>query len=305
MFKYLLLITLLFSELFSADTTYDQVLENDSYKEKAKVKLVDNGDDTYSLSVSGSSSEPKDYFIEVGKGNITGSKIITLAGVNDDISDSDVIYGDISQIPSVLALPIPDGIQLELISSDGNDTILGTGIQKVEIHYLDATTFNEATEIVEMNGTEAVETNGTNFGNIQWIHALEVGSNGTSAGNISLQNVGGGTIYEYIKQGGNQSLTARYTIPNAKKGYLINWHVSGMKKKIDFQLRATVDRDTRELVEGVFLFQDSESAEKANSGLLDGKGTRFPAKSTIKLSAKADGADGEGAGSFTLLIVDD
>lgn len=50
MLKYILLSVLLFSGLFGADTAYDQVLINDGWKDKAKVKLIDNNDTTYSLS---------------------------------------------------------------------------------------------------------------------------------------------------------------------------------------------------------------------------------------------------------------
>lgn len=50
MLKYILLSVLFFSGLFGADTTYDQVLINDGWKDKAKVRLIDNNDTTYSLS---------------------------------------------------------------------------------------------------------------------------------------------------------------------------------------------------------------------------------------------------------------
>lgn len=50
MLKYILLSVLFFSGLFGADTSYDQVLINDGWKDKAKVKLIDNNDTTYSLS---------------------------------------------------------------------------------------------------------------------------------------------------------------------------------------------------------------------------------------------------------------
>lgn len=62
-FRFLLLIGLLFSGLFGVDTAYDQVLKNDSWKEKAKIKLIDNTDDTYSISTSSSQSIGGQNFI--------------------------------------------------------------------------------------------------------------------------------------------------------------------------------------------------------------------------------------------------
>ena len=244
-----------------------------------------------------------DYLIEVGKGNVPGEKIVAIPGLhNANIETTQ--YGDISLIPSVVILPTPTGIGLELISSSANDTAAGTGIQSVDIHYLDATTFLEKTETVAMNGLTAVVAAETNFGPIQWIHAQTVGAGEVAAGNISLQTVGGGTVYEYLAAGGNQSLSSRYTIPADKTGIMLNWHVSGMRKRIDFQLRATCDRLTRTLLPGVFLFQDTESCESSTSGLLDGKGMMYPSKCVIKVSATAAAVGGEGASSFTLLLVD-
>ena len=78
-----------------------------------------------------------------------------------------------------------------------------------------------------------------------------------------------------------------------------------MKKKIDFHLRATCERENRNLLPGIFLFQDTVVLEKTVSGDLSGSmGLRFPSSCEIKLSATADGTTGEAAGSFTLLLVD-
>lgn len=247
---------------------------------------------------------PTDFFTEVGRGNIPGHKLITIAGANDSINSSPNNYGDISHIPSVMAIPSANGNSLEILSSSIDDHITGSGAQKVEIHYLDALG-DEQTLKVDMDGTTVVSISGNDIYDVQWLHVCQISPDETAHGNITLRKASAGEIYEYIKQGGNQSLSARYKIPNKKVGSLVNWHVSGMKKKIDFQLRATCDRDSRELLPGIWLFQDSESCEKANSGLLDGKGDLFPSGCGIKLSGKADGIDGEGAGSFRLLITDE
>lgn len=50
LFRYILLSTLLFSGLFGADAYYEQVIENNSWKDSAKIKLIDNTDGTFSMS---------------------------------------------------------------------------------------------------------------------------------------------------------------------------------------------------------------------------------------------------------------
>jgi len=81
--------------------------------------------------------------------------------------------------------------------------------------------------------------------------------------------------------------------------------VSGLKKRIDFYLRATCERADRSLTPDVFLFQDYEVCEGSNSGDLVGQNIMFPAQCQIKISCQADAVGGEAGGSFTLLVVDD
>ena len=126
-----------------------------------------------------------EFLIEVGKGNVPGHTCITVPGNKQaDVSISG--FGDISEVPSVLVLPNPGGIQLEIVSDNANDTSAGSGVQSVDIHYLDETTGLGNSEIVILNGLTPVNTVDTNIGNIQWMHAQTVGSGGVPAGNISL-----------------------------------------------------------------------------------------------------------------------
>lgn len=251
----------------------------------------------------------RDFLIEVGKGNIPGSKVVKIPGFHEaDVETTQL--GDLSLIPDIIILPTPGGIQMEVVSdnvADDNDVgggTPGTGILSINIHYLD-TNFDEQTETVLMDGTNPVNTTASDIQSIQWLHAQTVGTAEVAVGNISLRNTAGTVTYEYIAAGGNQSLTSRYTIPNAKKGYLLNWHGDGLKKRIEFYLRATCDRDSRALLPGVFLFQDFAVAEASNTGTLEGDGLRFPAQCIVKISTKADANSGEAGGAFSLLIVDD
>jgi len=246
--------------------------------------------------------EASNFDLEVGKGNISGQRIIAIPGISV-ASLSSTQLSDISTIPNVVTLPNPGGIQLELVSSHANDNATGVGIQSIDIHYLDATTGLSMVELVVLNGTTPVNTVGTNFGNIQYIHARTLGSTGKAVGNISLRNTAGSVTYEYKVAGGNQSLSCRYTVPADETAFLRDWHAAGMKKRVDFYLRATCERNDRSLLPGIFLFQNVTMCEKTNSGILGPRGLKFPSLCEIKISGQADGAGGEAQGTFSLDLI--
>ena len=246
----------------------------------------------------------RDFFLEVSKGNVPGHKVYTIPGRKDSVSNT--VLDDLSQIPGTTVIPRPAGIQLEIISSDAADdgSPVGTGVRTVDVHYLD-TSGVEQEETVTMNGTTAVTTVATDIADVQWIHTLTVGSAGVAVGNISLQGVAGGTVYEYIKAGGNQSLSCRYTVPTGKTGYIVGWSCSAIVKQIDFRLRATVERFDRTLVDGVFLFQDTAVLLDGTSGFIPSSFPSIPAGGRVKISGISAAAGGNGGGSFQIVLVDD
>jgi len=121
--------------------------------------------------------------------------------------------------------PPAGGIQMMVVSSNANDTLAGTGVQKIMIHYLDAS-YVEHSEIINMNGTTAVNTVATNILRINGMHAYQVGSGGTSVGNISLTNLAGTVTYSYTEATYNEARIAVYTVPAGKTLYLNHWQGS-------------------------------------------------------------------------------
>ena len=201
-------------------------------------------------------------------------------------------------------IPYPNGLQLSIVSSSANDTLLGTGVRQVMVHYLDSA-YLERTETVNLNGITPVNTIATDITRIQNLHALTVGSLGVSAGNISLTNLAGTVTYEYIKIGGNQSLTSHFTIPDNKVGYLTAWQATVTKQTIYVRLRLTRDRHDGDLLPGVFIFHDGVTLTNSASGQI-----RFLApikclpRTDIKVSAFGTGAaNGEASATFTLIEV--
>lgn len=246
---------------------------------------------------------PSDFYLEISRGNVTGMKLYSIPGRSDSVST--IALEDISQVPATTILPNPGGVQLELVSSSGNDTAAGSGVQSVDIHYLDSAGV-EQEETIIMAGAVPVLTVGTDLDVIQWIHTRTIGTvGGVAAGNISLRDVGGGTVYEYIAAGGNQSLTCRYTVPAAKTGFVLGWEASGITKRIDFRLRATVERFDRTLTPDVFLFQDAVVLQDSPSGWRPFKTPPLiPASGVAKVSAVSAAAGGDAGASFDILLID-
>ena len=246
----------------------------------------------------------KPFLLRVARGEIPGMKTYVIAGRKDSIDNT--ALDDLTQIPGTTVVPSPGGVQLEIISSAAADdgAPVGTGAQTVNIHYLD-TAGAEQNETIIMNGTTLVTTVATDIDHVQWINTNAVGSGGVAAGNISLQGLGGGAVFEYIAAGGNQSLSARYVVPTGKTGYLFGWRSSAIVKQVDFRLRATVDRFDNSLLPGVFLFQDPAVVIDAPTGFIPLPWSKMPAGAIIKISGLSQAAGGNGGGSFQILLVDD
>jgi len=244
-----------------------------------------------------------DFLFEVARQSITGIKMFSIPGRKDALSSS--ALDDLTQIPGTIVVPEPGGIQLEVVSDSASDTSAGTGIQTVDIHYLD-TSGVEQEETVILAGLTPVDTVATDIDFVQWVHAKSVGSVGVSVGNISLRDTAGVITYDYISAGGNQSLSAKYKVPTGKTGYVVGWQASGITKKIDIRLRATVERFDRALIPGVFLFQDIVVLNDTTSGWIPFMvPLMMPAGAIIKLSGISSAAGGDAAGQFDIMLVDD
>ncbi len=183
-------------------------------------------------------------------------------GINPQQQGSDIWRGTSSIIP------IPNqivGEQMMLVSSNYDDRLNGTGIQKVEIDYLDAKGV-ESFEILSLNGTAFVRSVGTNIRFVNAIHATQVGVGTVASGDISICTNGTiSNVYNMISVGGNMSLNTQRMIPYNKTFYLHEWSASCVMPNATtisrVRLRSTAVHGTR--ISNVFLFTDT--AHLANS----------------------------------------
>lgn len=186
------------------------------------------------------------------------------------------------------------GMQMKFVSSSASDTLAGTGVQKIHIHYLDAN-YQPHVETVNMNGTTPVATVATDIFRINAMHAMQVGSGGVAAGNISLTDMAGAVTYAYMSAGFNWARQAIYTVPDGYTGYITHWQASsGAVTGSHFtqiSLRSTSHAGV--LVPGTFLLID-EIGTLNNGGAVNYEiPIRIPAKSDVKISAVSDAVNAD------------
>jgi len=220
--KKILLIILATLTLFGENTYYDQVIENDSWKDKAKIKLFDNNDSTYSISI-----KEIDSTVDIARGNVSGSepfgaygKIVTSGAVTNRLLWAD---GDWS-IPNQTT-----GQRVSIQSTNAADGIDGTGIRSIHLHYLDAD-LNPHEEEVDLNGTNSVLTNATNIRFIQCGHIGEFGSDKHAIGTITFENLDLNETFNQIDALENRCSSSARMVPNGKRAIvsgLVGGSISG------------------------------------------------------------------------------
>jgi hypothetical protein len=162
----------------------------------------------------------------IGNGGISGlSKgagydVINKFGENADIDTGTVpeaIWSHGGAFPFLSA-----GIQADIKSSDANDTLAGTGAQKVKITY-HLSDYTKVVETKDMNGLTQVQLN-DDFLFCSRMEIVQSGSGKTNAGEINIVDRATGLIvYQSMEIGEGQTLSAVQICPKDKKG-LVKCH---------------------------------------------------------------------------------
>lgn len=125
--------------------------------------------------------------------NATGNRLAVTTAVNGD----DIWSGAATSIP----IPPSAGERMTVVSSSANDTNGGTGINVVEIHYIDANG-DPQVEVKIMAGVASVNTTAVNIRFVNELYAVSVGTGGGAAGTIIIHAFGApATIYTQIDPG--------------------------------------------------------------------------------------------------------
>jgi len=118
--------------------------------------------------------------------------------------------------------PGPGGAQIEVSSTSANDTVGGSGIQRIEIHYLDMN-LDQKSLFVDLNGLTPVTTdvNGDPlpvFRFFQCVHAHALGTfGGGAAGTISINDSTTAALYALIKPGDVRCASSARMVPAGKR----------------------------------------------------------------------------------------
>jgi hypothetical protein len=173
----------------------------------------DNGDLQY---ISSTHRLPvRDYALDIARGKIPRAESFGAYGerTSAGAETSRVLWPN-----GVFTLPPIGGVQLTLVSTSADDTLGGTNIGSVDIHYLDSN-LDPQVELVELNGLTPVLTVATNIRFIQCMHGVEFGLLAKSAGTITAKT--GGTTYSQIDTGETRCSSSARMVPRGHNCFIV------------------------------------------------------------------------------------
>lgn len=181
------------------------------------------------------------YLYDIAEGNIAKHTPFFKLGANLDVDNTEE---DVWTQGGKYVFPT-SATQMR-INSGGNaqDSAAGTGIQQVMIYYLDAN-FASKTEIITLDGANAVNTVATDILRVNAIRAHRVGTNKVAAAAINLTNLAGTVVYRTISAGYTRGRSLVYTVPAGMNLFLTNINLGAGATAVghyaQFTLRANYD----------------------------------------------------------------
>lgn len=150
----------------------------------------------------------RDYLVEVALGNIPGSEFRTVFGQNtvNEGEANEIVLGT----GQTTRYPFPTvAIQVDIVSTSADDTLLGIGGRVLLIRGLDSSK-EELFESIALDGISTVTSIGS-FLRVNSTTIVSAGSNGKNAGIITTKN--GADLLSQIAIGFNLSQDALWSIP--------------------------------------------------------------------------------------------
>lgn len=238
--------------------------------------------------------DPRTYGQLIARGTVRNIVPWAKTGYNGDV---DVGTETLWTAGGLYVYPAAPGIQMQCISTSGNDIGGGAGVQQVRISYL-TSAYTEASEVVVLTGAAAVNTVANNIFRVQTFRAVAVGGTTGAAGTISLQAVGGATTYSQIALGQTRARNSTWTVPAGKTLYVTSVVFSAggagaQAKTAILTTRATYDDSTATiLTAGQFFMPYHEVlCEDGNFYRELEVPTRLPATVDLKVDATGLAAD--------------
>ena len=154
------------------------------------------------------------YLYDIAEGNVSGHTPYAKLGYNASVgsTEEDIITqgGSYYWIPTATALEV-----LSTGAGAANDTLDGTGVQKVKVTYLDAD-YSQQTQTLNMAAGTPVPLTDTTVLRVNSIRATQVGTGGVAAGDIICRTVVGTNTVRQISTGFTRGRGLTYTVPLGK-----------------------------------------------------------------------------------------
>lgn len=181
-----------------------------------------------------------DFLLQVELGQVEGFELIDRTGWNGAISPS--TPEDVWASGGEMVWPTA-AETIEVVSGDANDSVAGTGAQRVVVEGLDAS-WEPLTEEVDLSGTTAVTTTGA-FLRINRAWISHVGTyHGANAGVISMSGTTSSNNYGQIAVGQGETKMARYSVPAGRAASLVSYSIQvSTPDKASIEGRATRGAD--------------------------------------------------------------
>jgi len=186
------------------------------------------------------------YFLDIVRGQIKGVEIIHKFGHNDvlDTTFTPIAAGGIYRTPTVPTT-------LEILSSDVNDTLAGTGARKVFIQGI-ASDWSLQSETVELDGINPVDLDNS-YLRVFRMYVEESGVyadavSGSHVGTLTLRETGGGDTWASIDISSGfalgQTEIGVYTVPLGKVAFIMSVHLqTDALKEVDIIAFKRTDAD--------------------------------------------------------------
>ena len=251
----------------------------------------------------GNSIIPKDFLLEVSKGNIPGHSLVlkfghnhvTALGVQEDLWSSGGAYTFYPGTPQIM----------EILSSSGDDAagaVALIGANRVRVYGMGDKLRLQQEDVIMAGATPVTLAN-----QYRRIYRMEVidgrSREGANAGTITCRIVTVGTIAAVIDIGAGQTLMAIYTIPRKCTGYLYRFYANiGRGKDMEVTIRSAIYLQGLQAPfiekEYVQLYENSVQFYKPGALML-------PAKTDVKMSVVSTQNNQDITGGFDILLVED
>ena len=218
------------------------------------------------------------------------TRVLRIEGHNPSLVGGNVWHdiweGGATDIPE----PSQSGQQLQVQSSNLNDTATGTGARVVRLDYL-SSAGELASENITLNGTTPVLTAATNITDVVDLYCVETGSNIVSVGTVDItEPANAALIYNRIAAGGNKSMsTLRHALPTSTF-YLTQMVVSGDTKGTDIMLRSNSNDSGEVFGDYNWLFQVPITMSDAPTTINFNPAIEIPPTARVKVSGRGTNA---------------